>query len=99
VKGCTTQDKVRNADVRKELRVFSVNGRIRRRQVWLEHLKKMEEGHVLRQDLWYRLRERRDPDRPCGRWNVKKPEQAIILIVELEVKEKERILSLFEFEY
>jgi hypothetical protein len=41
VKGCTRQDKVRNADVWKEVGVFSANGRIRRRQVWLEHMERM----------------------------------------------------------
>jgi hypothetical protein len=41
VKDCTRQDKVRNADVWEEVGVFSANGRIRRRQVWLEHMEGM----------------------------------------------------------
>jgi hypothetical protein len=65
--------------------VFSVNDRIRRyRQDWLEHAERMEEGRVPKQALWYRPKGRRDPGRPCRRWNSQNPEQANGLILELE---------------
>jgi hypothetical protein len=45
VRGGTRLDEVRNECIRKELRVFSVNDRIRRyRQDWLEHVERIEEG-------------------------------------------------------
>jgi predicted nucleic acid-binding Zn-ribbon protein len=70
VKGRTRLDKIRNEDIRKELRVFSINDRIRRyRQDSLEHVERMEEGRVPKQALWYRTKGRRDPDRPRRRWN------------------------------
>jgi hypothetical protein len=70
VKGCTILDKIRNEVTRKELGVFSINDRIRRYiQDWFEHVEKMEEGRVPKQALWCRPKGRRDPGRPCRRWN------------------------------
>jgi hypothetical protein len=47
VKGCTRLDKTRNKGIRKELGVFSMNGRISKfRQDWLQHVERMEEGQV-----------------------------------------------------
>jgi NADH/NAD ratio-sensing transcriptional regulator Rex len=38
-------DNIRKCDIRKDLRVFSMNARIRRyTQNWLEHVERMEEG-------------------------------------------------------
>jgi hypothetical protein len=69
VKGCTRLDKIRKEDIRKELGVFSINDRIRRyKQDWLEYVDRIE-GRVLKQALWYRPKERRDPGRPRRRWN------------------------------
>jgi hypothetical protein len=70
VKGRTRLDKIRNEDIREKLGVFSINDRIRRyRKDWLGHLERMEEGRVPKLALWYRSKGRRDPGRPCRRWN------------------------------
>jgi hypothetical protein len=47
-------------------------------------VERIEEGRVPKQALWYRPNGRRDPGRPCTRWNSQKPEQANGLSLELE---------------
>jgi hypothetical protein len=41
---------------------------------------------VPKQASWYRPKGRRNPNRPCRRWNSQKPEQAIGKILESEKK-------------
>jgi hypothetical protein len=69
-RACTRVDTIGNEDIYKEIRMFSINGRIRRyTQNGLQHVERMKEGRVPKQALWYRPKGRRNPDRPPRRWN------------------------------
>jgi hypothetical protein len=50
-------------------------------------LERLEDGRVLMQDVWYRLKGIRNPGRPCRRWKSYKLEQSIVPILELRKKQ------------
>jgi hypothetical protein len=74
VKGCTREDKIRNKEIRKELRIYNISEKIQDyHDRWVEHLERMRNGRFPREALHYLPKGRRDLGRPRKRWE---PEQA-----------------------
>ena len=70
VKGYTLEDRQRNEDIRKELNIFSLPGRIQEnKRKWKEHVSRMSPDRITNQITQYRPRGRRDPGRPRKRWS------------------------------
>lgn len=47
IKGCTLRDQIRNKQIREELKIFSINDRIKEnREVWKEHLNRMKDSRI-----------------------------------------------------
>lgn len=71
-KGCTRSDRFRNEDIREELHIFSMNGRIKEhRDRWFQHINRMEDTRLPKLLLNYKATGRRDVGRPKGRWRDK----------------------------
>jgi hypothetical protein len=49
----------------------------------------MQDGRVLMQEVWYRLKRIRNPGRPCRRWTSYKLEQTIVLVLQFQKKQYE----------
>jgi hypothetical protein len=70
VKGCTREDKIRNEEIREELRIFNISEKIQGyHDRWVEHLERMVNGRFSREALHYTTKGRRDPGRPRKRWS------------------------------
>ena len=71
VKGCSRQDRIHNTAIREELRIFSINDKLREyRQGWLNHLDRMDDNRIPRMALQYKPKGRRRIGRPKTRWKV-----------------------------
>ena len=69
VKGCTRLDRIRNDDIRAELRMQPLNAKIKSyRNRWKEHVERMPARRIPKDALLYRPRGRRDVGRPWRRW-------------------------------
>ena len=69
IKGCTILDKIRNEDIRKELKIFNLCDRIQEyRTKWKDHVQRMPETRFPRAALDYSPKGRRDRGRPRKRW-------------------------------
>jgi hypothetical protein len=65
VKGCTREDKIRNEEIREELRIYNISEKIQDyHDRWVEHLERMEKGRFPRKALHYLPKGRRDSERP-----------------------------------
>ncbi|KAJ4433952.1 hypothetical protein ANN_16271 [Periplaneta americana] len=70
--GCTRSDRFRNEDIREELHIFSMNGRIKEhRDRWFQHINRMQDNRLPKLLLNYKATGRRDVGRPKGRWRDK----------------------------
>ena len=69
IKGCTILDKIRNEDIRRELKIFCVKDKIQEyRQDWLDHVQCMPRRRLPRAALYYTPRGKRDRGRPRKHW-------------------------------
>ncbi|KAK9877518.1 hypothetical protein WA026_018626 [Henosepilachna vigintioctopunctata] len=69
VKGCTLLDRIRNDDIRRELKIFNLCDRIREyRNCWQDHVQRMTDARLPKAAFNYRPKGRRDRGRPRKRW-------------------------------
>ena len=69
IKGVTLRDKVKAVDIRKELGVTIIQGKVREmRQRWYGHRQRMEENNEVRAVVNMRVSGKRPRGRPRGRW-------------------------------
>ncbi|XP_054710426.1 uncharacterized protein LOC129220111 [Uloborus diversus] len=69
VKHCTILDKIRSEDIRKELQIYSLNGKITDYRIkWRDHVRRMPSGRLPRAVYYYQPEGKRDCDRPVKRW-------------------------------
>lgn len=69
VKGCTRHDRIRNDEVRKELKIFNINERIDfYRRKWNNHLERMKPERLPLKAKRYKCLGRRSVGRPRKRW-------------------------------
>ena len=69
IKGVTRWDRIRNEDIRRELRVTSINEVVERNRLrWYEQVMRMEEERLPRQSLEWIPQGRRSVGRPRRRW-------------------------------
>jgi hypothetical protein len=69
VKGCTREDKIRNEEIREELRIYISEKIQDYHDRWVEHLERMENLRFPREALHCLPKGRRNPGRPRKRWS------------------------------
>jgi hypothetical protein len=68
VKGYTRLDKIRSKVIRKELKISGMQDvRSKHKQNWINHLERVDNTRLLKHDLKYKLRGRRDRGHPRKR--------------------------------
>ena len=69
VTGYTRLDQIRSEDIRKELEISAIQDvRLRYKQHWINHLKRMDNTRLPKYALTNKPRGRRDRGRPRKRW-------------------------------
>jgi len=69
VTGSTRLDKMRSEIIRKEVEIFGVEDvRSKYKQIWINHLERMDNNGQPKHALKYKPRGRRDRGRPRKRW-------------------------------
>ena len=69
IKGVTLRDKVTSVDIRQELRVSSIQEKVREMRLrWYGHMQRMEENNEVRAVGNMRVPGKRPRGRPRGRW-------------------------------
>jgi hypothetical protein len=70
VEAITKLDRVRNEDVRKELGIYAMNDKIKRKRTeWRQYIDRMNNGRLTIQIREYNPRGRRSVGRPRRRWS------------------------------
>ena len=69
VKGYTRIEKIRSEVIRKELEISGIQDvRSKHKQIWINHLERMDNTRLPKHALNYKPRGRRDRGRPRKRW-------------------------------
>jgi hypothetical protein len=69
VTGYTRLDKIRNEDIRQELKISGIQDvRLKYKRNWLNHLDRMDNTRLPKYSFTYKPRGRRDRGRPRKRW-------------------------------
>jgi len=69
VTGYPRLDKIRSEDIRQELEISGIQDvRLKYKQIWINHLKRMDNTRLLKHALTYKPQGRRDRGRPKKRW-------------------------------
>ena len=69
VKRCSRLDRIRNENIREELKIYNLNERIEEnREKWKEHLNRMENERIPKIIRGYRPKGKRSLGRPRKRW-------------------------------